>query len=97
VTTSWSEDEEEYVRYLAAERRGYAWVLQRYGGRSPRRAEEEAVEVYAYEPPDAAYRGLVFHETAWHWAMNSVFGARYATEHPELAFPSEEYERETAL
>ncbi|WP_432139587.1 MULTISPECIES: hypothetical protein [unclassified Streptomyces] len=87
---TWTED--EYVRYLAGERRRYAWVMQRYGGMTPTRAGEAAMEMYPYEPCDAPYRGLAFHDEAWHWAMSGLFGDRYIVERPELANPPAEYE-----
>ncbi|MEU9862976.1 hypothetical protein AB0D99_19110 [Streptomyces sp. NPDC047971] len=89
-------DEEEYVSYLASERRGFAWVLHRYGGRTKAQAGAEAVEFYAYKPPDRPYRDLVFHDSAWHWAMGRVFGDFSHLERPELAEPPVEYERYTA-
>ncbi|MBH5335728.1 hypothetical protein IHE55_13345 [Streptomyces pactum] len=83
--------EEEYVSYLAAERRAYAWVMRRYGGLTATAAGVAAVEWYPYEPPDAPYRGLVFHDEAWHWAMSAIHGDLYMVDHPELAFPCAEY------
>lgn len=83
--------EEEYVAYLAQERRAYAWVMRRYGGLTATRAGVEAVEHYPYEPADAPFRGLVFHDEAWHWAMSRIHGDRYMVDRPELAAPCEEY------
>ncbi|MFB7369671.1 hypothetical protein ACFC0D_07530 [Streptomyces sp. NPDC056222] len=97
TTSPWSEDEEEHVRILASERRGFAWVLHRYGGRTKAQAGAEAVEFYAYEPADKPYRGLVFHDEAWHWAMGRVFGDSYHRDRPELAAPPGEYKRYMAL
>ncbi|WP_218026967.1 hypothetical protein [Nocardia vaccinii] len=54
-------------------------------------AESSAVRRYPYEQPDAPYRGLIFHDEAWHWAMARIHGERYAHEHPELAEPPAEY------
>lgn len=65
-------DEREYLRYLEAERADYAWTMQHYGGLSADEARQAAVEFYDYEPPDKPYRGLVFHEVAWHWAMQRI-------------------------
>ncbi|CAL9380306.1 hypothetical protein SUDANB176_01047 [Streptomyces sp. enrichment culture] len=87
---TWSEA--EYLEYLQSERRAYAWVMRRYGGSTPAEAWEAALECYPYEPPDAAYRGLVFHDEAWHWAMLALYGDRYTVEHPELVHPPSAYE-----
>ncbi|MCQ8828127.1 hypothetical protein [Streptomyces malaysiensis] len=86
---TWSE--EEYVGYLQGERRCYAWVMRRHGGLAPDQAWQAAVERYPYEPSDEPYRGLLFHDEAWHWAMLALYGARYTVEHPELIEPSAEY------
>ena len=83
--------EAEYAAYLADERRRYAWVMWRHGGLSPAAARAAALEWYAHEPADAPYRGLVFHDEAWHWAMLALHGARYPEDHPELAVPSAAY------
>lgn len=85
----WSE--EEYVDYLAAERRRFAWVMRRYGGLTPTAAEAAALEWYPYEADDQPYRDLVFHDEAWHWAMLEIYGASYPVEHPELVHPSADY------
>ncbi|MEK2472534.1 hypothetical protein [Streptomyces noursei] len=86
----WSE--EEYLACLRGERRRYAWVMRRYGDLPPVRAREAAVAHYPYEPSDAPYRGLVFHDEAWHWAMLALYGNRYTVEHPELIAPPAEYQ-----
>ncbi|GAB2995731.1 hypothetical protein GCM10023080_072510 [Streptomyces pseudoechinosporeus] len=86
---TWSEA--EYCEYLQSERRGYAWVMRRHGGLTPAEAWAEALESYPYEPIDTPYRGLVFHDEAWHWAMLRIHGDRYTLERPELAEPSAEY------
>lgn len=83
--------EAEYPDNLQSERRGYAWVMQHHGGLTPEEAMEAALEHYPYESPEAPYRGLVFHDEAWHWAMQAVHGDRYATDHPGLGLPSPEY------
>lgn len=87
---TWSEA--EYLEYLRSERRAFAWVMRRYGGLTPAEAWKEALECYPYEPADRAYRGLVFHDEAWHWAMLTIHGDRYVVEHPELAAPPAEYD-----
>ncbi|EFL19581.1 hypothetical protein [Streptomyces sp. C] len=86
---TWSEA--EYLKCLEAERRGYAWVMEHHGGLTPKEAEEAALEWYRYEPAGDPYRGLVFHDESWHWAMLAVHGHRYTVEHPELAYPSPGY------
>ncbi|MFG1697449.1 hypothetical protein [Nonomuraea sp. NPDC049309] len=83
--------EEEYVACLEGERRRYAWVMRRYGGLGEAEAEAAAREFYAYEPAGEPYRGLVFHDEAWHWAMLGIYGERYWVSHPELADPPPEY------
>ncbi|EFG65075.1 hypothetical protein SSBG_05885 [Streptomyces sp. SPB074] len=89
-------DEEEYRACLREERAAFAWVLERHGERTPERARAEALAAYPYEPPAAPYRGLVFHDEAWHWAMLHLHGPHYWRDHPGLATPSREYERATA-
>ncbi|MEU3289658.1 hypothetical protein OG739_02285 [Streptomyces longwoodensis] len=84
--------EAEYLEYLRAERRGYAWVMQYHGGLTPAEAHRAAAEHYPYEAEDDPYRTLVFHDEAWHWAMQAIHGERYASEHPELAHPSPAYQ-----
>ncbi|MFC8420421.1 hypothetical protein ACFUN7_05935 [Streptomyces sp. NPDC057236] len=87
---TWSEA--DYVDYLQAERRAFAWVMRHYGGLTQEEATEAALEWYPYEPEDHAYRGLVFHDHSWHWAMLAIHGDRYTVEHPELARPPAAYE-----
>ena len=87
---TWSE--ENYVAYLTAERRRYAWTLQHQGAYPPPQAEAEALARYPYEPPDAPYRGLIFHDEAWHWAMLHLHGENYWTTHPDLTDPPPAYE-----
>ncbi|MFE2147682.1 hypothetical protein ACFXA3_39160 [Streptomyces sp. NPDC059456] len=84
-------DETEYLDCLRSERRGYAWVMRRHGGMAPEEAMEAALERYPFEPADAPYRGLIFHDEAWHWAMLAIHGDRYPVEHPELVQPSADY------
>jgi hypothetical protein len=90
VAADWTED--EYVGYLEAERRRFAWVMQWYGGLPPAEAEAAALERYPYEVSVTPFRGLIFHDHSWHWAMLAIHGDRYWAEHPELADPSTEYE-----
>ncbi|MEV0856933.1 hypothetical protein [Nocardia fluminea] len=84
-------DEDNYVETLEAERRRHAWVLQKYGGKTPAEAEAETVEFYRYEEPDTPCRGLVFHDESWHWAMLGIHGDYYWRTHPHLAQPCAEY------
>ena len=65
-------DEGEYQAYLETERLHFAWVMQHFGGLSAEEARVAAVEFYDYEPPDKPYRGLVFHDLAWHRAMQRI-------------------------
>ncbi|MFH7597407.1 hypothetical protein WDV06_20235 [Streptomyces racemochromogenes] len=83
--------EAEYLDCLRGERRAYAWVMERYGGMPPQEAAEAAVRCYPYEPADDPYRWLVFHEEAWHWAMQAVHGHDYVVEQPELVHPPADY------
>jgi hypothetical protein len=85
----WSED--EYVQYLRDERRRYGWVMQRHGGLDAVQAEIAAAKRYPFEASDAPYRGLVFHDEAWHWAMLAIHGTAYWISHPHLAEPPAEY------
>ncbi|MDR0215408.1 MAG: hypothetical protein LBE51_19120 [Acidovorax sp.] len=88
--------EEEYCCYLAAERHLYAFVLREHGGFSALEAEKEALERYPYESADDEYRGLIFHDESWHWAMLRLHGERYWDDRSELRQPSEAYRREAA-
>ncbi len=75
--------EGEYLELLHSERRRFAWVMRTYGGRSAEQAEAEAREAYPYEPPEYAYPGLEFHETAWHRAMLTLHGHGCPHRYPE--------------
>ncbi|MBO8185059.1 hypothetical protein [Streptomyces spirodelae] len=86
---TWSEA--EYRECLHSERRAYAWVMRHHGGLSPAAAWEAALECYPFEPDGDPYRGLVFHDEAWHWAMLALHGERYPVEHPELLDPPPAY------
>lgn len=83
--------EVEYLEYLREERSRYAWVLRTHGGVPASTAQEAAERRYPYEPPDAPYRGLIFHDEAWHWAMLELEGEDYTVRRPELVAPSEAY------
>ncbi|MEU1311900.1 hypothetical protein ABZ419_23815 [Streptomyces cinnamoneus] len=86
---TWSEA--KYVACLQGERRCYAWVMRRYGKLTLTESWAAALKCYPYEPADEPFRGLVFHDEAWHWAMSRIHGSRYTVEHPELAVPPAEY------
>ncbi len=66
--------------------------MQRYGGLSAAQAQAAALERYPYEAADAPYRGMIFHDPAWHWAMLRIHGDNYTREHPELMNPPAEYD-----
>lgn len=87
----WRDREEEYLDLLQGERRRYAWVMRRYAGLTLTESWAAALDCYPYEPAGRPYRGLVFHDEAWHWAMLTLHGSFYTREHPELADPPAEY------
>ena len=87
---TWGED--EYVAYLTSERRRFAWVMRRYGQLTTEQADAAASAQYPYEPADTPYRGLVFHDESWNWAMQSIHGDDYPLTHPELVWPPPEYD-----
>jgi hypothetical protein len=88
-------DETEYLEYLEHERHMFAWGLARYSLLSPDVAAQEATSFYAYEPSSDPYRGLVFHDQAWHWVMLRVHGEFYWKSNRELGMPSAEYQMES--
>jgi hypothetical protein len=85
----WPED--KYVRYLHGQRARYAWVMRTYGDMSAAQAEKAADLRYPYQPPGTAYRGLIFHDDAWHWAMRALKGEQWWLRHPELVDPPDAY------
>ena len=85
----------EYLRYLAGERHMFAWTLRRYGGLSAQAAKQRALEFYPQEPLANEYRWLVFHDSAWHWAMIDVFGEQYWIARPDLVRSDAEYQAES--
>lgn len=87
-------EEGAYVASLDHERHMYAWCLARYGGFAPDVAVALAGKAYPHQPPDDAYRDLVFHDAAWHWAMLHILGEGYWRGHPERETPSAEYRAE---
>ena len=88
--------EQEYVEYLAHERHMYAWCLVHYKGMDATLASNAAVARYPYEEPSDEYRGLVFHNDAWHWAMLHIFGETYWVARPDLEDQSREYQDASA-
>jgi hypothetical protein len=87
--------EHEYLADLAHERHMFAWCFVEYGGRTHEEAEQAALDAYPYEPPEEEYRGLKFHDLAWHWAMLTIFRDGYWRTHPELASATERYHAES--
>jgi hypothetical protein len=88
----WSED--EYRNCLECERILFAWCLVQLGGYQTDAAQRKSEERYPYEPADAPYRGLVFHNSAWTWAMEELHGHGFWWSQPELQTPSPEYDLE---
>jgi hypothetical protein len=64
--------DEEYVPYLEAEQRLYAWVLVEVGALAPDDAMRRAVARFHYQP--MAERGVMTNIGAWQMAMNDLFG-----------------------
>lgn len=64
--------DEEYVPYLEAEQRLYAWVLVKVGRVEPDEAMHRAVARFHYEP--MSVRGLMTNSGAWRIAMADLFG-----------------------
>lgn len=73
----------------------FAWCLVNCLDKSRDEATDAALAFYAYEPAIDAYRGLVFHDEAWHWAMRRFVGEGYWRNRPDLAEPSAEYRAES--
>jgi hypothetical protein len=92
-TSPWKE--KEYVDYLDHERHLFAWCLVAYGGILPTVARSSAEEFYRYQSATEPYRGLVFHDEAWHWAMLKIAGEGYWKARPELEKPSDSYRAES--
>jgi hypothetical protein len=94
-TSPWSAHEKGYVDYLKAERHLFAWCLVVHGGVSWPDAKAQAEQFYRYEAVSEQYRGLVFHDEAWDWAMQKLFGEQYWLARPDLASPSADYRAES--
>jgi len=54
--------DEEYIPYIEAEQRLYAWILRRVGGVEPAEAMRRAVAQFHYEP--MSKRGVMLAEDA---------------------------------
>lgn len=87
--STWTE--EEYRDYLEEERRLFALALVEFGSFSEAMANKEALKRYPYEPPETPFRGLIFHDLAWHWAMCRIHGHGYWWSQPELQTPPESF------
>lgn len=74
----------------------YAWCLRTVGHVEPRQARDLARKCYPFEAPTQEYRGLVFHDEAWHWAMLQIIGEEYWQARPDLEHPSSEYQEASA-
>lgn len=92
----WQSNEAGYLKYLTSERRLFAWCLVHQGSVSWPDATAAAEQFYPYESATEPYRGLIFHDEAWHLAMLQLFGERYWTVHPELESPSAKYRAEAS-
>lgn len=90
---SWNEA--DYIAYLEHERHMFAWCLVQYGNATPSEAMAFAESRYPYEPAAAPYRGLIFHDEAWHWAMLRIVGEGYWKLRPELQDTPPEYRTES--
>jgi hypothetical protein len=75
--------DEEYVPYLEAEQRLYAWVLAKVGGVEPDEAMRRAVARFHYET--MRERGPITHIGAWQVAMADLFGRPRSPEEFGLA------------
>jgi len=82
--------DEEYVPYLEAEQRLYAWILVRVGGVEAEEAMQRAITRFHYEPMHE--RGIMTNTGAWRIAMSDLFGDRRQPEEFGLAA---EYESES--
>lgn len=89
------EDEEYYLDYLEHERHMFAWCLERYKGMPSEMAKQQAESFYPYEPSAKAFRGLIFHDEAWHWAMLKIVGDFYWKLRPDLKQASADYRTES--
>ena len=88
--------EQEYLEILSHERHMFAWCLVTYGDALQAEADAQALLRYPYEPAEEKFRGLLFHDEAWHWAMLHLFGEGYWRSRPELESSSREYKKESS-
>lgn len=89
VSEDWWPDE-EYIPYLEAEQKLYAWILIKVGGVREAEANKRALARFQYEP--MGERGSITHSGAWKIAMNDLFGDH--GRRPEDLGLKEEYEAE---
>lgn len=88
----WPEwDEVDYQRLLNEERHLFAWCLVHLGKVETSLAATLAERRYPFERKGKPYRGLIFHDPAWHYAMIALYGDMYWKAHPELERMSPEY------
>ena len=91
----WCQNEKEYCAYLAHERHMFAWCLSEIGGFTSDEAHHSALKRYPYEPPGDEYRGLIFHDEAWHYAMWHLHGEQYWASGRASSSPSIDYRAES--
>ena len=82
--------EEEYIPYLEAEQKLYAWILSKVSGVEPAEAMRRAIARFHYE--SMSERGSITHFGAWVIAMADLFGDH--CRRPEEFGLTEEYEAE---
>ena len=56
------------------ERFTYMLLLQRLGNYTEEDAVAKTLARYPYEPLGTAFRGFVFHDESWQWAMRLIYG-----------------------
>jgi len=88
--------EKDYIEYLAHERHMFAWCLVTHGGVTRVAAQTQAEARYPFEIATEPFRGIIFHDMAWHWAMLALFGEQYWLSHPEFQFQSDDYRAESS-
>lgn len=84
-------DEAEYLFNLQLERQMFAWCLMEYGNIDDAKAKALAEVRYPFEPPEKPYRGAVFHDSSWHWAMIELHGQNYWIANPALEKEPDDY------
>jgi hypothetical protein len=73
----------------------YAWCLVIHASMDPGGADREALERYPFQAESDPYRGLIFHDEAWHWAMLRLHGEQYWVKSPHLQTASAAYREES--